>query len=162
MKNNSSDIYKLSEKVICEMINKRLTLGIAESLTGGGLAYYLTSVPGSSKVLKGGIIAYGTPIKIGLLGVNSETIENCGVVSMEVAIEMAIGIRIRTASNIGIGVTGYAGPEGGDDFAPIGRVYWGVAIPSGYSNLELNLKGERNEIREEAIKRGLEFLLDKL
>jgi len=162
MKNNSSEIEDLSEKVICEMINKRLTLGVAESITGGGFAYYLTSVPGSSKVLKGGIIAYGTPIKIGLLGVNAETIDNCGVVSIEVAIEMALGIRIRTASNIGVGVTGYAGPEGGDDFAPIGRVYWGIAMPSGYSYLELNLEGDRNEIREEAIRKGLEFILDKL
>lgn len=159
---NLNETYKLAEKVIHEMTSKRLTLGIAESITGGGLSYHLTSIPGSSRVLKGGIIAYGTPIKIGLLGVNGETIENCGVVSMEVAVEMAIGIRIRTASNIGIGVTGYAGPEGGDDFAPIGRVYWGIAQPAGYCHLELNLKGDRNDIRDQAIIKGLEFILDIL
>ena len=142
------------------MMHKHQTIGTAESVTGGGFAYYLTSIPGSSQVLKGGMVAYGDAMKIGLLGVNRETIDNCGVVSMEVAVEMARGIRIRTASHFGVGVTGWAGPEGGDAFSPLGRVYWGLACPDGYFHLQLDLSGDRDQIRLETIKRGMEFLIE--
>ena len=162
MQDINTEIQKLADKIIRTMEHKRQTIGTAESVTGGGFAYNLTEIPGSSKVLKGGIVAYGDAIKIGLLGVNRETIDNCGVVSMEVAVEMARGIRIRTASHFGIGVTGWAGPEGGDEFAPIGRVYWAIACPDGYFNLQLDLTGTRDQIRLQSIKRGMEFLIEYL
>jgi PncC family amidohydrolase len=162
MSDLNPEIQKLADKLIRSMMHKRQTIGTAESITGGGFAYYLTSVPGSSQVVKGGLVAYGDAIKIGLLGVNRETIDNCGVVSMEVAVEMARGIRIRTASHFGVGVTGWAGPEGGDSFSPLGRVYWGLACPDGYFDLKLDLCGDRETIRLESIKRGMEFLLEYL
>jgi PncC family amidohydrolase len=162
MQDLHNEIQKLADKIIRSMDHKRQTIGTAESVTGGGLAFYLTAIPGSSKVVKGGIVAYGDAIKIGLLGVNRETIDNCGVVSMEVAVEMARGIRIRTASHFGLGVTGFAGPEGGDDFAPLGRVFWGLACPDGYFSLQLDLTGDRMTIRMESIKRGMEFLQEYL
>ncbi|NHZ85493.1 MAG: competence/damage-inducible protein A [Planctomycetia bacterium] len=110
------------------LINKRMTIATAESCTGGLLAHRLTNVSGSSKYLLGGIVSYSNDIKIAKVGVKKETIIAHGAVSEQTAGEMATGIQQQFQSDIGIGITGIAGPTGGTDEKPIGLVFIGLAI----------------------------------
>ena len=156
------EIRVLAERAFRLLKNKNLSIAVAESITAGGFVHYLTSVPGSSSVVTGGIVAYTIPVKVAFLDVGEMTIQKFGVVSKEVAIEMANGIRDKFMSGIGMGVTGYAGPSGGDEFAPVGRVYWGIVGPGGQKSLQLSLEGDREGIRLESIKRGMQFLIENL
>jgi nicotinamide-nucleotide amidase len=157
-----NQILEQAEQVVKRLKEKKMTLAVSESVTAGGFSYYLTSVPGSSEVLTGGIIAYTAPVKIALSGVSKETIDKKGVVSSEVAIEMASGVRERFGTDIGMGVTGFAGPSGGDQFASIGQVYWGFAKADIRRFLELKLTGDRYSIRLTAIKEGMDFLFEAM
>jgi len=100
-----------------------LTLAVAESCSGGGLANLITNVPGSSDVFRGGVIAYANELKTKLLGVGEESLRRYGAVSETVAREMAEGVRRVCGSAIGLAVTGIAGPGGGSDQKPVGLVY---------------------------------------
>jgi PncC family amidohydrolase len=157
-----NQILVLAEQVVKRLKDKRMTLAVSESVTGGGFSYYLTSVPGSSEVLMGGIIAYTAPVKIALSGVSKETIEKKGIVSSDVALEMASGVRDRFKTDIGMGVTGFAGPTGGDQFASVGQVYWGFAKADIHRFLEMKLMGDRYNNRLDAIKEGTNFLLESM
>lgn len=110
------------------LINKKMTIATAESCTGGLLAHRLTNVSGSSKYLLGGIVSYSNDVKIEKVGVKKETIIAYGAVSEQTAGEMARGIQNEFQTNIGIGITGIAGPTGGTDEKPVGLVYIGLAI----------------------------------
>ena len=110
------------------LINNKLTIATAESCTGGLLAHRLTNVSGSSKYLLGGVVSYSNDIKIGKVGVKKETIIAYGAVSEQTAGEMATGIQDKFQSDIGIGITGIAGPTGGTEEKPVGLVYIGLAI----------------------------------
>ena len=105
------------------------TLSVAESCTGGGLGQMITAVSGSSSYFLGGIISYDNAVKIGLLGVQSSTLETEGAVSDSVACQMAAGVRARLGTDWGIGITGIAGPGGGSTEKPVGLVYIGIAGP---------------------------------
>jgi nicotinamide-nucleotide amidase len=105
------------------------TLAVAESCTGGGLGQMLTAVPGSSGYFMGGIISYDNAVKIGLLGVQPDSLATEGAVSDPVACQMAAGVRARLGTDWGIGITGIAGPGGGTDEKPVGLVYIGIAGP---------------------------------
>ncbi len=105
-----------------------MTIATAESCTGGLLAHRLTNVSGSSKYLLGGVVSYSNDIKIAEVGVNKETIIAHGAVSEQTAGEMARGIQEKFQSDIGIGITGIAGPTGGTDEKPVGLVFIGLAI----------------------------------
>ncbi len=102
---------------------KNMTLGLAESCTGGLVAHRLTEVPGSSSYFLGGIIAYAYEVKERLLGVRHDTIYDHGAVSAETALEMARGARRALGSDIGLSITGIAGPTGGTPDKPVGLVY---------------------------------------
>lgn len=106
------------------------TLSVAESCTGGGLGYMLTTVAGSSDYFMGGIISYDNSVKINLLGVNSEDLATHGAVSHTVAKQMAKGVQKRLGTTWGLSITGIAGPGGGTDSKPVGLVYIGLAAPS--------------------------------
>ncbi|HAZ48282.1 MAG TPA: competence/damage-inducible protein A [Cyanobacteria bacterium UBA11371] len=106
------------------------TLSVAESCTGGGLGYMLTTVGGSSAYFMGGVISYDNAVKINLLGVNSEDLATHGAVSHTVAKQMAAGVRKRLGTTWGLSITGIAGPGGGTDTKPVGLVYIGLAAPS--------------------------------
>ncbi len=126
------------------------TLSVAESCTGGGLGEMITATPGSSAYFQGGVIAYSNQVKINLLGVNPDTLEQYGAVSPQVALEMAKGISQKLSTTWGIGITGIAGPDGGTAIKPVGLVYIGIAGPDGILNsLELKLgnKRDRSSIR---------------
>ncbi len=110
------------------LINNKMTIATAESCTGGLLAHRLTNVSGSSKYILGGIVSYSNDVKIAEVGVKEETLIAYGAVSEQTAGEMARGIQKKFQSDIGIGITGIAGPTGGTDVKPVGLVFIGLAI----------------------------------
>jgi nicotinamide-nucleotide amidase len=130
------------------------TVGVAESLTGGLVVSSLVSVPGASRVLRGGIVAYDTAIKKSLLGVDAALLEAHGAVHPRVARQMARGIRNALvvdgrATDVGIATTGIAGPDSPDG-QPVGTVHIAVSTPLGTRVDSLVLPGDREGIRQEA------------
>jgi nicotinamide-nucleotide amidase len=125
------------------------TMAVAESCTGGNIAHFITSNPGSSVYFKGGIVAYSNDIKVKLLGVPAEIIEKEGAVSQQVAEAMAIGARKSLGADYAVSTTGIAGPDGGSEEKPVGTVWIAVAGPSGIISKKYNFKHnrERNIIR---------------
>ncbi len=113
------------------LLQKKQTVSVAESCTGGGLGSMLTAIAGSSAYFQGGIIAYDNQVKIKLLNVKSEDIEQCGAVSATVAEQMALGVKKALNTDWGISITGIAGPDGGTEDKPVGLVYIGIANPQG-------------------------------
>lgn len=107
---------------------KNLSVAVAESCTGGTISAMITSEPGASVVFKGSIIAYSNEVKINLLKVSKESLEEQGAVSREVAEQMAIGVKSQLMSSIGIATTGIAGPDGGSEEKPVGTVWIAIAI----------------------------------
>ena len=118
------------ESVIVKMLTERKrTLAIAESCTGGCIAHRLTNVPGASNVLLAGLVTYSNEAKQKFLGVQTETLTRCGAVSEAVAREMADGARKATGADYALSVTGIAGPGGGTSGKPVGTVFIGLAGP---------------------------------
>ncbi|MEJ8554932.1 competence/damage-inducible protein A [Tepidibacter sp. Z1-5] len=140
------------------IINKNLTIATAESCTGGLIASKLINYPGISSVFNEGMVTYTNEAKMKRLGVKEKTLEKYGAVSEQTAIEMAIGVAKNTESNIGISVTGIAGPSGGSDQKPVGLVYIGICINGVTKVKQLNLKGDRNRIRNITAITALNFL----
>jgi len=119
---------QMMEGVVGEMLlRKKLTLSVAESCTGGLIGNLLTNVPGSSGYFLGGMIVYGNQAKMDLLRVSKETLDTHGAVSDPVAREMAAGVRRELKTDLGLSVTGIAGPDGGTAEKPVGTVYIGLA-----------------------------------
>jgi nicotinamide-nucleotide amidase len=157
------NIYGIDEERLEEVVGyllylRKLTISIAESCTGGLFSNKITDIPGSSLYYRGGIVAYNKDIKTDLLNIPPEVIAECGVVSQEVATSMAKEIALLMKTDIGVGITGYAGPEGED----IGLVY--IAL---YSKEILNVKefrfsGEREEIKEKAVYSALDMVRREL
>jgi nicotinamide-nucleotide amidase len=149
---------QLEEVVGALLKAKGATLATAESCTGGLLAGRITNVSGSSEYFREGVIAYANEAKAELLGVPHKLIEEHGAVSAEVAEAMAIGIRRRAHANIGIGVTGIAGPGGGSEEKPVGLVYIGIADEAESSARRFLFPGDRHLIRELAVKAALDMI----
>jgi nicotinamide-nucleotide amidase len=136
------------EAVVLELLRGReLTLGTAESCTGGLVAARLTSVPGSSDVFRGGVVAYANEVKAAELGVARELLDEFGAVSAEVAQAMALGARERLGVEVAVSVTGVAGPDGGTEEKPVGLVYLHAVGPEGELGAEFSLPGDREAIR---------------
>lgn len=110
-------------------LERRRTVAAAESCTGGLVAHLITEVPGSSAYFRGGVVAYSDDVKRAVLGVPDEALRAHGAVSAQVAVAMAEGARARLGADLGAGVTGVAGPDGGTEAKPVGLVY--VAVASG-------------------------------
>lgn len=142
----------LPEVVVAMLKERGLTLAVAESCTGGGLGDQVTSVPGSSEVFRGGVIAYANSVKNGLLGVREETLKRHGAVSEATAAEMAVAVRRLCGADIGLSVTGIAGPEGGSDKKPVGLVYMHLSAAGHERGMRQIFSGSR-----EVIKRRSEF-----
>jgi nicotinamide-nucleotide amidase len=132
-------------------------LAVAESCTGGMLGERLTSVPGSSDVFLGGVIAYHNDVKLALLGVRKEDLERDGAVSEQVAIQMASGIRRTLGADVGVSVTGIAGPGGGTAEKPVGLVWIAVHCSEPEAR-RFHLVGDRAEIRQRAAQAALEMV----
>ena len=110
---------------------RKRTLVTAESCTGGLIGHLLTNVPGSSEYYTGGVVAYAYEAKVVLLGVTWETLEKYGAVSEEVALAMARGVRAALNGDIGVAVTGIAGPGGGMPNKPVGLTWIAISAPDG-------------------------------
>lgn len=138
--------------------NKHLTIGVAESLTGGLMMHRITNVSGSSDYFLGGTVAYSNELKVTLLGVKEETLKRYGAVSRETAQEMAVGIKETTGADIGISTTGIAGPTGGTREKPVGLAYTAVSGESG-TRCERNLfNGDRLMIKEMSAQKALDMV----
>jgi nicotinamide-nucleotide amidase len=120
------------------------------------LAERLTNVPGSSNYFLGGVVCYSNELKTSLVGVPAELIEAKGAVSPEVALALADGIRKRTGSTIGIGVTGIAGPGGGSAEKPVGLVHIGISDERGPRERAFRFPGDRDRIRIQATQTALD------
>lgn len=129
-----------------------LTIAVAESCTGGLLQGRLTNPPGASRHVLGGIVAYSNEVKVTQVGVARETIERHGAVSEEVARALAEGARARLGADVGVGVTGIAGPTGGSAEKPVGLVWLSVVGPNGAGiTRSVHLPGGRDDVRERAV-----------
>ena len=140
---------------IIELINllkdKNLKIATAESCTGGLLAKKITDVSGASEVFDMGIVSYANKIKNEFLDVQNEVLDTVGAVSEETARQMAIGVTKLAKSDIGVGITGIAGPSGGTKEKPVGLVYISVYLVKEKKSIvkKLLLDGNREEIREQ-------------
>jgi PncC family amidohydrolase len=138
---------------------KKLTLAIAESCTGGLISDRITDVAGSSDYFFCGVVAYSNGIKENLLGVSGKSIKKYGAVSKQVAIEMAEGIQLLAGTDMGIGVTGIAGPRGGTKSKPVGLVYIALASDTKRIVKKFHFKGSRKEIKLRASEAALEMII---
>jgi nicotinamide-nucleotide amidase len=134
-----------------------LTLAVAESCTGGLLGERITNIPGSSDVFLGGVIAYHNDIKRDTLGVREEDLRRYGAVSEEVALQMATAVRATVGADIGMAVTGVAGPGGGTPEKPVGLVWIAVSTSEARAR-RFQFIGDRVEIRQRAAQAALEML----
>ena len=119
----------MEEVLIRLLLERKATVAVAESCTGGCSANRLTNVPGASAAFPGGLVTYSNAAKEKFLGVRAQTLKEHGAVSEAVAREMAEGVRQQTGSDYAISVTGIAGPSGGTPGKPVGTVFIGVAGP---------------------------------
>ncbi len=136
-----------NEEIILKLIENNLTISTAESCTGGSLGKIITSVSGVSSVYGFGFITYANEAKEKILGVKHETLEKYGAVSHQTALEMAIGAKKVSGSDIAVSVTGIAGPGGGTAEKPVGLVYIAIADKDGAEYRKLSLDGSRDVIR---------------
>ncbi|MBL4937677.1 competence/damage-inducible protein A [Clostridium sp. YIM B02515] len=149
--------------VVGEMlVKKNLTISTAESCTGGLLAGTLINYPGISTVFMEGAVTYSNEAKMKRLGVKGETLKKYGAVSEETAREMAVGIARAAGTNVGISVTGIAGPGGGTEEKPVGLVYVGMYINGETKVRELNMSGDRQKVRNRTVVNILDWLRREL
>ena len=139
-----------------------LRLAVAESCTGGLIGHRITNVPGSSTYYMGSITAYAYEAKVRLMNVKWETLEAHGAVSDETVAEMALGVRRALAADIGVAVSGIAGPTGGTPEKPVGLVQVGLSSIKGTWTAHEVFKGNRNKVKEKAAEFALSYLLDFL
>ena len=153
-----------AEILLARLEKNKLSLGSIESITGGLFSSEIASIPGASKVLKGAIVSYSIEEKIKLVGVSSEVIDKYGVVSKQTADEMALKGAKKLNVDICVSCTGNAGPSVCSDGKLVGKVFISVFYKGKVSSYELNLKGERNEIRSNAVACMIDyvyFLIEK-
>jgi nicotinamide-nucleotide amidase len=158
----TKDILTLSRITGEILTTQQWQITTAESCTGGLLANTLTETPGSSAWFEQGIISYSNRVKVRLLGVKQSTIEQYGVVSEEVAREMARGAQQSAQAAIGVSVTGLAGPSGGTDDKPVGTVCFAWAMPDTVLSATRCFEGDRQAVRLQSVKFALEGLLQHL
>ncbi len=143
----AQDDASLEERVVRGLAERGWTIGTAESCTAGLVSARLASVPGASEALLGGVAAYANAVKHDLVGVPEELIAAHGAVSAEVAVALAEGVRARLGCDVGVGITGVAGPGGGTDAKPVGLVHIAVVGPDARETLEHRFPGDREAVR---------------
>jgi len=146
-----------AQKVVQRLRERNETITCAESITGGALTSELVSIPGASHVLKGSIIAYSTEVKVSELKVEPTLIQEFGVVSEEVALAMARGVKAKFAAEWAISLTGVAGP-GASHGVPAGTVWLALLGPGFEETVKLELMGEREMVRRGAVESALGVL----
>jgi PncC family amidohydrolase len=147
----NTKIFEKAEKMVALLKEKNLKIATAESCTGGMVASYITSVSGVSQVFELGVTSYSNDIKNRILNVNAQTLETVGAVSADTAKQMAENVRDLAKSDIGVSVTGVAGPAAQEGH-PVGLVYVGFADQNGSFAKVLNIEPQsRNFVREQTV-----------
>ena len=147
----SDDGTTVDGQVLAALSSAGQTIAVAESCTGGLLGARLTELPGSSAVMRGGLVVYSNEAKFALAGVDPGLVESFGAVSEEVAVALADGARAVLGADVGVGVTGIAGPEGGSDAKPVGLVWLSVSHRDGRRlTRSVHLPGGRADVRDRA------------
>jgi nicotinamide-nucleotide amidase len=158
----ATDRTPMAQVVLDLCAARNATIAVAESCTGGLLGARLTEIPGSSRVVLGGTIAYHNDVKVHDLGVAPEDLATHGAVSEPVALQMARGVRARTGATIGIGITGIAGPDGGTPDKPVGTVWIAVDVHGDARAHRAVYIGDRPEIRHRASQAALDLVRRRL
>lgn len=153
-----------ADALIAALRRRGWTLGVAESLTGGAVSAELVSVPGASNALLGAIVAYATPVKNSVLGVDQELLDAHGPVHPQVAAQMADGVRhaVQVAghpADVGISTTGIAGPDSPDG-QPVGTVHIGVVTPLAQSVRSFVFDGDREQVRRSSVDAAIAAALE--
>ena len=162
-----TDIYGCDDETLHGVVGSLMreagkTLATAESCTGGLLGGAITAVAGSSAWYRGGFVVYSDELKVQLAGVSAETLAAHGAVSEETARELARGVRERCGADVGIGITGIAGPDGGTPEKPVGWVHLALQDDQGSSHWQLQLPGGRDEVRGRSVTLALDYLRRRL
>jgi nicotinamide-nucleotide amidase len=152
------DGVEMEEVVGALLKQRRLTIAVAESCTGGLIGARITNIAGSSEYFERGAVVYSNEAKTEMLGVPKDLIERRGAVSSEVAAAMAQGIKEAAKTALGLSVTGIAGPGGGTETKPVGLVYIGLASSTGVKTEEYRLFGDREQIRMRASQAALDMV----
>ncbi len=150
---------ELEEVLLQELHQTNQTLVTAESCTGGMIGETITAIPGSSEHYLGGVVTYSNQLKMSLCGVKEETLSEYGAVSKGTACEMAEGARIRLGADIGVSVTGIAGPGGGSEEKPVGLVYIGISTKEKTDAFRFHFLGNREKVRRLTVKNALYLAL---
>ena len=153
-------ILALARQLVNDAVRGGVTLGCAESCTGGLVSGAITAVPGSSTPMRGGVVSYAASVKHDVLGVSSTVIDapGVGVVSSECACQMAEGTRRVLDCDVAVSITGIAGPGGAEPGKPVGTVWFGLATPSGSRTERHLFSGNRDEVRTQAVVTALTLL----
>lgn len=152
----------LAQTAVDLLVEKGVTIALAESCTGGLLAAALTDVPGASRVFMEGAVTYSNAAKINRLGVKEETIAQYGAVSEQTAAEMAQGLTAIENVAMGLSITGVAGPGGGTEAKPVGLVYIGLCYQGVTKVKELRMAGDRQRIRMRTVMTALDLIRKEL
>lgn len=144
------------------LIEQNLRLAVAESCTGGLVGHRITNVPGSSQYFLGGVMSYADEIKMKLLGVRRQTLQEHGAVSRETVLEMAAGVRQLLAADIGAAISGIAGPGGGTPEKPVGLTWIGLSAPGVEAAWSYIWPGDRLAVKEQSAGQVLRLLIDYL
>ena len=153
---------KLEERLGILLREKRLNIALAESCTGGLIASRITDIPGASDYFEAGVVVYSNHAKQRFLSVPEQSIQSHGAVSKEVAEKMAEGVRQATGTDIGLSVTGIAGPKGGSPEKPVGTVYIGLSAKEVILVRKFQFNGGRLDIKEKSADEALQFAVDFL
>ena len=152
----------MEEKLVSLLLEKRLTVTTAESCTGGMIASKIVNVSGASEVFNAGFVTYANSAKEAYAGVLSETLQTYGAVSSQVALEMARGVAKTAGAEVGISVTGIAGPGGGSVEKPVGLVYIGCHVCGKTDYKEFHFTGDRLTIRQNSAKEAINLAVEML
>ena len=155
----SDSIRDLAADIVDIATRSGKTVAFAESLTGGKISAEIVSVPGASACFEGSVVSYSNEVKINVLGVSSDVIENFGAVSELCAKQMASGVREVMKTDHAVSVTGIAGPAGGSDLKPVGTVYIGYSGADGCYAEHFVFGGDREEIRNKTVEEAFRMLL---
>jgi len=150
----------VAEVILQKLRSLNKSLAVAESCTGGMVGSRFTDIPGASKVFKGGVICYNNEIKESLLGIPDSLLEQHGAVSAECAVAMATAVAEIMETDYALSITGFAGPEGGNE--PAGTIYFGYHSPVGVWSRRVILPGTRSAVKERAVLTALDFIRRKL
>ncbi|MEE9378181.1 MAG: CinA family protein [Candidatus Lokiarchaeia archaeon] len=156
------DILERIQKLVKNYSEKNLKISVAESCTGGFISHMFTNISGSSKVFERGIVCYSNQSKIDLLNVNPRNIDKYGAVSEQVVKQLANNVRILSNVDIGIGISGIAGPTGGTPEKPIGLVFIGVSTEKDTNVKKFNFKTDRITFKRKVLEKIIYFLEELL